>query len=208
VVVLAQLLLPGIAASRIASRMRSYGRVQSVSVRAWPAVKLLWERADSVTVKAVDLKVSPAQAAKLVWEGRGASSIQMTAQSAQVGRLRLREVSLRKRGDSLTGEGIAGAADVRAALPEGFAVQLVGSAGGVVEVKATGALFGVGASVDAVAGPSEGKLVAHPLGLLLGGLQLTLFADRHVHVDGVGASAVSGPGGEPGYRLTMSARLR
>ncbi|MDQ6811996.1 MAG: hypothetical protein M3Z95_08880, partial [Actinomycetota bacterium] len=206
--VLAQLLLPGIAASRIASRMRRYGGVQSVSVTAWPAVKLLWERADSVTVKAVDLKVSPAQAAKLVWEGRGASSIQMTAQSARVGRLRLREVSLRKRGDSLTGEGMTTAADVRAALPEGFAVQLVGSAGGVVEVKATGALFGVGASVDAVAGPSEGKLVAHPLGLLLGGLQLTLFADRHVHVDGVGASAVSGPGGEPGYRLTMSARLR
>ncbi len=44
----------------------------------------------------------------------------------------------------------------------------------------------------------------HPLGFLLEGLQLTLFADPHVYVEGVGASAVAGPaGGVAGYRLTM-----
>ena len=42
VLVLAQLFLPRIAASRIASRVGRYGTVQSVSVKAWPAVKLLW----------------------------------------------------------------------------------------------------------------------------------------------------------------------
>ena len=55
----------------------------------------------------------------------------------------------------------------------------------------SGGLFGLGASVDAAAGPSEGRLVAHPLGLLLGGLRLTLFSDRRIRVQGVAASIES-----------------
>ena len=44
VLALAQVLLPRIAASRISSRVGRYGTVQSVSVKAWPAVELLWGR--------------------------------------------------------------------------------------------------------------------------------------------------------------------
>ena len=40
--VVAQLVLPRIAASVVSSRVGRYGKVQSVSVEAWPAVKLLW----------------------------------------------------------------------------------------------------------------------------------------------------------------------
>ena len=73
-------------------------------------------------------------------------------------------------------------------------------------MQASGGLFGVGASVNAVAGASEGKLVVHPLGFLIEGLRLTLFADPHVYVEGVGASVASE---QPlSYRLTMSASLR
>ena len=46
--VLAQLFLPRIAASRISSRVGSYGKVSSVSVSALPAMELLWGDADSV----------------------------------------------------------------------------------------------------------------------------------------------------------------
>ena len=74
-----------------------------------------------------------------------------------------------------------------------------------VEVRASGGLFGLGASVDAVAGASEGKLVVHPAGLLLGGLRLTLFSDPHVYVEGVGATVT--PARPLSYRLSMSARL-
>ena len=42
VLALAQLILPRVAASRISSRIGRYGKVQSVSVSAWPAVELLW----------------------------------------------------------------------------------------------------------------------------------------------------------------------
>ena len=208
VLVLAQVFLPGIAASSVTSRLRKYGRVQSVSVSAWPAVKLLWGSADSVKVRALDLRLTPHQSAKLVWEGRGASSIDMTSARASEGPLQLSDVSLRKRGDLLTAQGVASEADVRAALPAGLVIRLLGSEGGYVFVSVSGGLFGLGASVNAVAGPIAGALVAHPVGFLFEGLRLTLFADPHVYVEGVGATADTPPGRPPSYRLTMSARLR
>jgi len=208
VLVLAQLFLPGIAASRISSRVGKYGTVESVGVSAWPAIKLLWGRADSVTVRAGKLRISPRQTAKLLWEARGAAALRATAPVVQEGRLRLRDVSLRKRGSLVTAEAQITQADVRAALPPGLSVRLLASGGGNVKVKASGGLFGLGASVDAVAGPSEGKLIARPLGFLLGGARLMLFADPHVQVEGVGANALSANAGAPSYRLTMTARLR
>jgi len=205
---LAQVLLPRIAANRISSRLARYGSVQSVSVEAWPAVELLWGRADSVKAMMTSLKVSPAQTAGLLREGRGANELEVTASMAHEGPLRLAEVRLHKRGDALRAEAWISKADVAAALPEGFDVQLLRSVDGKVEVRASGGLFGVGASVGAVAAASAGRLIARPEGLLLERLQITLFADPHIYVEGVGASETVGPGGQPGYRLTMSARAR
>jgi hypothetical protein len=206
VLVLAQVFGPRIAANRISSRVGRYGTVESVHVRAWPAVELLWGSADSVSVRARSLSLSPAQAARLLWEGRGVHSMRLAASSLRLGTVRLGEARLRKHGSSLSAEAVIGEADVRAALPPGFHVQLLGSEAGQVRVRASGGLFGVGATVPAVAAPSDGRLVVHPLGLLLGGVTLTLFSDPHVFVEGVGASVRSAS--PPSYRLTMSARLR
>jgi LmeA-like phospholipid-binding len=203
--VLAQIFLPRIAVSRIRSRVGRYGTVESVSVTAWPALKLLWGSVDSVRVKAGSLELSPAQAGKLLWEARGTGSMDVSAESVKVGPLRVSDASLRKRGSVLSAQAVASEADVKAALPAGFGVRLLRSERGEVEVQATGGLFGVNASVNAVAGASYGRLVAHPLGFLIEGLQLTLFSDPHVYVEGVGASIASQ---QPlSYRLTMSARL-
>ena len=203
---LAQLLLPRIAASKISSRVGRYGKVESVSVEAWPAVKLLWGSVDSVRVRARSLAASPAQVAKLLWEGRDVESMRVSAESVRVGSLQLSDASMSKHGSALSAQASVSEADVKAALPEGFAVQLLKSAGGEVEVQASGGLFGVGAAVNAVALASEGKLVAHPVGFLIEGFHLTLFSDPHVYVEGVGASVASE---QPlSYRLTMSASLR
>ena len=203
---LAQLILPRVAVSRISSRVGRYGKVQSVSVSAWPAVELLWGDVGSVRVRAGSLALSPAQAASLLWEARGTSSMDVSAESVQLGSLRLSDASLRKRGNAMSAQALASEADVRAALPSGFGVKLLRSENGEVEVQATGALFGVGASVNAVAGASDGELVAHPLGFLVEALQLKLFSDPHVYVEGVGASVQSE---QPlSYRLTISASLR
>jgi hypothetical protein len=206
VLVLAQLLLPRIAASVVSSRVGRYGKVESVSVSAWPAVKLLWGSMDSVRVRAKSLALSPEQAAKLVWEAHGTASVDASAESVRVGSLRLTDATLTKRGAALTAHGSASEADVQAALPSGFQLQLLRSEGGEVEVLASGGLFGVGASVKAVGQASDGKLVAHPLGFLVSGFRLTLFSDQHVYVEGVGASVATQ---QPlSYRLSMTARLR
>ncbi len=206
VLVLAQLLLPRIAASVISSRVGRYGKVESVSVSAWPAVRLLWGSVGSVRVKAKSLTMEPEQAAKLLWESRDTSSMDVSAEHMKVGSLQVTDASLHKRGNTLSGQASATETAVKAALPEGFAVRLLRSEGGQVEVQASGGLFGIGASVNAVGMASEGKLVAHPLGFLVGGIRLTLFSDPHVYVEGVGASVQAQQPLE--YRLTMSARLR
>lgn len=203
---LAQLLLPRIAASTISSRVGRYGSVRSVSVSAWPAVKLLWGSADSVRVHAGSLRIEPQQAAKLLWESRGVSRMDLWAQRVNVGGLALTDARVRQRGHDLSAEARVGEAAVRAALPAGLDVRLLRSGGGQVEVRASGGLFGVGAAVDAVALASEGKLVAHPVGLPVEGLRLTIFSDPHVYVEGVGADVQSS--GPLSYRLTMRARLR
>ncbi len=203
---LAQALLPRLAASRISSRVGRYGSVASVSVSAWPAVKLLWGSVDSVRVKARHLSLSPAQAAKLLWEARGAASIDVSAENVTVGPLRLSDARLRKRASALSAEAMISEADVTAALPPDLGLKLLRSERGEIEVQASGGLFGLGASVDAVALASDGRLVAHPLGLLVERLQLTLFSDPHVYVEGVGASAPAGQ--PPSYRLSMTASLR
>jgi hypothetical protein len=205
---LAQVFLPKLAASRIRDRVGRYGSVESVSVSAWPAVKLLWGGADSVTVRARRLKLDPQQTVKLLREARGVKRMQISIAAADEGSLRLSDVSFSKRGSALTAQAEVTSADVRAALPEGFEVKLVKSEAGQVEVTASGGLFGVGASVHAVAAAREGKLVAHPTGLL-GGFQITLFSNPGVYVEGVTASVVAGSQAQPhSYLLSMRASLR
>jgi len=201
--VVAQIVLPRIAASRISSRVGRYGHVEHVSVSAFPAIELLWGDADSVEVKAGSLALAPAQAASLLWEGRGVGRIDIGAKSVRVGSLALTGAVLRKRGSALSAHARASAAAVRGALGPGVGVRLLGSEAGRVRVAATGSLFGVGATVAAVAESEAGKLVVHPEGLLLEGFRLTLFHDRHVHVIGVAARQDAS-----GYVLGMTALLR
>jgi hypothetical protein len=205
---LAQLFLPKIAAERISSRIGRYGSVADVHVSAWPAIELLWRHADSVRVHATRLRATPAQTAKLLREASGTDSVDVSVDSAREGPLALSDVRFQKRGRLMSARAHVSQADVSAALPPGFGVQLLGSAGGRVEVRASGGLFGVGASVEAVAEASAGKLVVHPRGLLLEGFRLTLFSDRHVHVTGVSAARAAGAGGGAGYELGMTATLR
>jgi hypothetical protein len=205
---LAQLLLPKFAADRISSRVGRYGKVTSVHVSAWPAVKLLFKDADSISVRAHDIALSPARTDALLAEAAGTSRLDLVATTAREGPLALSDVRLNKRGAALRASAFASVADVRAALPPGFDVTLLASAGGRVEVRASGGLFGVGASVDAVAEAIDGKLVAHPRGPLIEALRLTLFSEPHVRLDSVAARAATGPNGESGYTLEASATLR
>jgi hypothetical protein len=183
--VASQLLLPGLAVRAVRHRVGRYGPVLSAHVSAFPALELLWGDGQSASLRTGALRMTPAQASDLLWNARGIDSLDLTAASLLVGPLRLQDLSMRKRGHAVRVLATLTLADLRAALPAGVQVQaLAGGGAGPLEVTLGGELFGVGASIVALIQASEGKLVAQPRGLSLGGLtQITLLSDPHLRVD-------------------------
>jgi hypothetical protein len=213
VLALAQIVLPPLAARIARDRMKTYGDIRSVSVSAWPAVELLWGKADSATARASTLKLTAAQMAKLAWEAHGIHDLTLSVDTLALkvpgvpNDILLRNLTTHKRGSSMQVSATLTQSDLAASLPSGFAVRPVASGGGQVEVHATGALFGVQASIDALVRPLDGRLVAEPRGLPLPGIAtVTLFSDLHLKVEWVGTTVTQR---QPlAYGLTLRASLR
>ena len=200
----AHFVLPGIAENRIRDRLAHDGRVESVHVSAFPAVKLLWGKADSVTVRMASLRASVGRFGDLLGRTADADRVDGTARELDVLTLRLRDARLRKRGNRLEGEATVTDADLRGALPPGFDVRPVASANGQLVLRGTATLFGTTISANAVLMAQDGKLKVAPDVPFGGFAALTVFDDPHVHVDSVGAQAA--PGG--GFKLTAQGHLR
>jgi hypothetical protein len=206
--VVAQLVLPSIAARIARDQIGKYGAVRSVSVRAFPAIELLWGRAQSASVRAGDLRMSVSQLDELLPRTRGIERLDLSASSLQVGRLGLREVDVRKRGEEVELSGRIDKADVQEMLPAGVQAQLVETASGAVAVRVSGSLFGVGASMLATLSAQEGKLVAQPQSFPFAGLaRLTVFSDPRLFVQSVELKPAADLA-EGGAYVTLRARLR
>lgn len=198
----AQLVLPGVAADRVRSRLSRDGSVVSVEVHAFPAVKLLWGRADSVRVRLASLRADNRRAGDLLSSASATHDADVSVARLTDGPLVLNDVVVRKRGAALTGQAGVARSALRAALPSGFDVRPVASGGGQLLLRARAGLLGVSVAVDALLSAQNGSLVVAPE-VPFGGLAtLTVFADPRVAVQGVGAVAVTG-----GYVFTARARL-
>jgi hypothetical protein len=191
--VLAQALLPGLAADRVRSRVERYGQVRSVHVSAFPAVQLLWGKAESVGVIAGRLAITPAQVAGLLWEARTVDTLTVTAPAvvlrvAQLpAGLEVSDVRMRMHGAEVAASATMTQAQLQAALPSGLRVQPAASGEGEIEAHASGALFGLRASLAVLVRALDGALVAEPRGLPLRGIaSVTLFSDTHLKVRSVG----------------------
>jgi len=212
-VVLTQVFLPSLAARRVRDRVARYGTVKSVSVSAFPAVELLWGKVDSASVIAGTLTVSSAQIASLLWEARNVSQLTVTADASTLrvpslpSGLTVSALRMRKRGSAIQASATLTQKQLDEAFPRGFRVQPIASAGGQIEARASGALFGAQASITALVKPFEGRLVAEPRGLPFAGVAtVTLFSDPHLRVRSVGVSVVRT---QPlTYGLSLSASLR
>jgi len=213
VLALAQIVLPPLAARIVRDRLKTYGDIRSVSVSAWPAVELLCGKADSATALASNLKVTAAQMAKLAWEARGIHDLDLSVDTLEVKvpgvprDVLLRNVATHKRGSSVQVSATLTQSALAATLPSGFTVRPVASGGGQVEIQATGGLFGLQASIDALVRPLDGRLIAEPQGLPLPGIAtVTLFSDPHLKVEWVGVAVTRR---QPlAYALTLRASLR
>jgi hypothetical protein len=211
--VLAQAILPTLAARVIRDRVKPYGDLESVHVSAWPAVELLWGKADSVSARSPSLRLTLAQLTKLELEMRGIHDLDLTAKRFELkvptlpNGIALLEATIRKRGMFVDMQATLTQADLQAALPSGFTAQPVASGEGQVEVRASGSLFGVQMSMGALVKPLEGRLVVEPRGFPLAGIAtVTLFSDPHLEVESVGVRVDSRQ--PPTYRLSIAARLR
>lgn len=192
VLVVAQLVLPGIAARRVRSQLHGHGSVRSVSVHAFPAIELLWHHADRITVRLRDYRAGSAQLGDLLSQTAGVSTLTASAGTVHVGRLTVRDATLDKRGARLTGTATIAESDLRAAVPILHSVTPVASAGGALTLRGTASVLGVGASVEATVSARHGALVIAPT-VPLGSLaSITVFSDPHVAVTGVSARATSG----------------
>lgn len=213
---LAQLILPAIAVKLVRDRASRYGTVKRVSISAFPAIELLWGKAESATLVAGHLTISAAQLAEItahVWEARGVEKATVSAEQATVSvnglahGLSASDVHADKRGSQISGTATITQQALDNAAPNGFRVQPLASGNGQVEVRASGALFGSNVSIGALIRPLEGRLVVEPQGLPFGRLaSITLLSVPHLNVESVAMDIVQR---QPlTYKLSFDASLR
>jgi hypothetical protein len=187
-----QLVLPGVAAQRLRDQLARSGQVLHVEVHAFPAIKLLWHRADKVVVRLGRYRPTPGKLGSALDQAGDVGTLEATAQELDYGVLTLRHASLFKRGDQLAGAAIIAESDLRSALPILSSVTPVASSEGKLTLSGTATLLGLSATVDAIVSAQDGKLVVVP-DVPFGGLAtVTVFSDPHIKIQSVAASPAPG----------------
>jgi hypothetical protein len=200
--VVAQLVLPGIAAQRLHDRIARSGEDVHVSVSAFPAIELLWHQADKVVIHVGRYRSSPGNLGGLLSQAGDVGTLDATAGELDTGLLTLRNATLIKSGSQLTGTATVTEADLRTAVPFLDSVQPVASGNGQLTLRGTATLLGVSATVDATVAAQDGKLVVAP-DVPFGGLAtVTVFDNPHVAVQSVSAQPSAG-----GFTATAQARV-
>jgi len=201
--VIAQLVLPGMAAQSLRDRLGKSGKVLDVEVSAFPAIELLWHHADKVVVRMQQYRSNTGHLSSLLDEAGNVGTLDASADQLSAGLLTLRNASLRKRGDQVTGNAQVTEDDLRASLPILQSVQPVASGGGQLTLRGTATLFGATASVDATVRALQGQLVVQP-DIPFGGLAtISVFNDPHLQVQGVSANGAPG-----GFSVSAQGTLR
>ena len=197
--VVAQLLLPGIAAQDIRSTLSRSGRVLEVKVSAFPAVELLWHQADRVVVHMASYHSNPGHLGSLLEKAGDTGSLYASARVLDTGLLTLHNATLTKSGNQLTGTGTVTEADLRSAVPFVQGVEPIASGDGQLVLRGTA--FGV--SADATLRAVNGKLVVQPDVPILNLVTVPVFSNPHLYVLGVAARSVPG-----GFSFSGQARLQ
>ena len=201
--VVAQLVLPGIAEKQLRDRLGRSGTVESVQISAFPAIELLWNHADRVVVRMRNYHSGTAHLGSLLSEAGGVDAVDATAGTLTAGLLTVRDAVLQKRGDGVTATAEVTESDLRAAIPVLQSVVPVASGGGELTLRGTATLFGVTATVDATARAQNGQILVTPDVPFGGFATITVFANPAVEVQGIAAIPTV-----DGFRATATGRIR
>jgi hypothetical protein len=190
--VLAQLLLPSLAERSIRGKVDDVATVESVEVKAFPAIKLLWKHADKAEVRLGEVRSSTSKFADLVDEASGVKEVDVTADRAQIGDAELTRAEFHKDGDDLVGTGFMSEDAILAALPLGFRVKPVRTQEGALIVRGSPGILGGAVGVEGRVVTQDGAIIVNPEGVpLVGGLvDYTVFTDERIAVDSVTAKKI------------------
>jgi hypothetical protein len=198
--IVAQLVLPGIAAQRLRDRLSKSGQVLDVQVSAFPAIELLWNEADRVVVRLKSYHSNPRPLSSLLDQASQVGTLDASAGELDTGLVTLHDATLRKRGNGLSGSATVTPADLRSALGGAIqGLQPVASGGGRLTLQGTV----LGVTADATLRAQNGALVVEPDVPILNLVTLTVFSDPHIDIQGV--SAADAPGG---FELSAYGRLK
>jgi DUF2993 family protein len=178
-----QLALPSLAENRLESELASTGTVSSVEVHAFPALKLLFQRADSVRVRMSSASVGVGDLGDRLDSTRRTGSLDVAIDTLAVGPLQVRDVALHKDGDELEGSASLTRDDLQAALPLDLGLRPVESSDGAIVLEAEVGPVAVRGRLS----DSDGALLIAPDGLLGGFASVTVFEDPRVRITGVSA---------------------
>ena len=88
----------------------------SVQVHAFPAIELLWHHADRVLIRMRSYRSAAGSLRSLLGDTSGVGSLDASATVVHSGLLTLRDATVRKRGERLTGTARVTEADLRTAI--------------------------------------------------------------------------------------------
>ena len=202
ILVVAQIALPGVAAQELRNNLEQSGTVLEVKVSSFPAIKLLWHRADTVVVRMGRYRAPVSRLGQTLGGAGDAASLDASAQELILGPITLRNATLRKRGSDLVGSATVTEADLRSAVFFLQNVEPIASENGSLTLRGKASVLGLTATVDATVAAQDGALVVAP-NVPFGGIAtLTLFNDPHIKVQSVSATNVTG-----GFRVTADATV-
>lgn len=192
-VVIAQLVLPGIAERRVRDELKTLGANSDVKVEAFPAVKLLFGQIDSVTAALGRSESSASEVADLLAMTDGIDELRISADAIKVSDLALGATTLTKDGDGLSARTSLRERDLRRFLPPGIRVRSISSRDGELALLGSFEAFGISLTGPARVSPEAGAIVLVPEGVPLAGLaRVTIFSDPRVAVERLGAEQAQG----------------
>ena len=232
--VVAQLTLPRIAADSIRHRLSAHGHVLSVSVSAFPAIKLLWGQADSVSVRMSsygpahttttsasssthsvrghatpsshpDPHSSMRRLADLLANTANTDSLTASVGQFDSGHVHLEQVVVDKHSGQLTASALLTADALHHALPPHFALHPITSPAGELLFHGRAKVLGSRLAVKGRLIAHHGRLVIEPD---LGGF-FPSFLSLNVFDDSrIVIESVHSQATRGGWELTASARIR
>lgn len=192
VLVGAQLALPAIATHRLRSQLSRFATVERIDIKAFPAIELLWHRADHVSVALSSYRSPTSELGSLLGQSGHVGSLDVSIADATLGLLKVRDATLRKRGAQVTAGARVSETDLRAAVPFLQGVVPVASTSGALTLRGTATALGLSATADATVAAQDGRLVVVP-DVPFGGLAtVALFADPQLVVEQVGGAPAPG----------------